>query len=183
MPSSNVGPVTWPTLGELITSGKRLVVWIAGIDPATTTNAPYLLDEFSFIFENNYDITDPSGFPCDADRPSNVKGDPANALSKGLLPLLNHFLYTNFLGTGIEIPAVEHVDSTNKDSGDAGNFGDHANRCTSAYSRSPVLTLVDFANVGPAIDTVDRLNGVSGATVGRIGLPTDVAGSMLQSLK
>lgn len=174
-PSQNKGPVTWPTLGDMISQNKRLVAWIASLDPASNTDAPFLLDEFSFIFENQYDVTDASQFSCDSNRPSS---DTAGALSSGMLPLTNHFLDDNVLDTGIDVPSVENADNTNADSGNTGNFGDAANNCTSVYKRAPVLTLLDFANVGPAIDTADRLNGVSGSTTGRTPLPTDVAGSM-----
>ena len=159
----------------MISQNKRLVSWIANLDPASNTDAVFLLDEFSFIFENQYDVTDASKFSCDSNRPGT---DTAGALSSGMLPLMNHFLDDDLFDSGIKVPSVENADNTNADSGDTGNFGDAANRCVSAYGRAPPFTLVDFANVGPAIDTVDRLNGVSGATSGRRALPTDVAGSM-----
>ncbi|KAL9052465.1 MAG: hypothetical protein Q9162_005377 [Coniocarpon cinnabarinum] len=182
VPSSNVGPVTWPTLGNMVSTNKRFVAWIASLDPVKNTAAPFLLDEFSFIFENQYDVTDASKFSCEANRPSSVNGDTASALKKGLLPLTNHFLDDNLFGTGIEVPSVEHVENTNRDTGDTGNFGDAVNDCVKTYDRAPVFTLVDFANVGPAIATVDRLNQVSGQIAGRVQLPADVAGSMADSL-
>lgn len=175
VPSANKGPVTWPTLGDMISQNKRFVAWVASLDPASNEDAPFLLDEFSFIFENQYDVTDAGSFSCDSNRPTT---DTGNALRTGMLPLMNHFLDDKLFGSDIEIPSVENADNTNKDSGDTGNFGDAANSCIAAYDRAPPFTLVDFANVGPAIDTVDRLNQVSGQTTGRTPLPTDVAGSM-----
>lgn len=174
-PPSNVGPVSWPTLGDMISSGTRLVAWVASLDPSSNTVAPYLLDEFSFIFENQYDVTDASAFSCDSNRPGT---DTGAALSAGMLPLMNHFLDDNVFGSGIEVPSVENADNTNAPSGDTGNFGDAANACVSEYNRAPWGTLLDFANVGPAMDVVDSLNGVSGSTTGRTALPTDVADSM-----
>ena len=181
VPTGNVGPVTWPTLGDMISANTRLVSWVASLDPASNTEAPFLLDEFSFIFENQYDVTSAADFSCDANRPSSVDNNTPAALQQGLLPLMNHFLDDNVLGSGIEIPSVENADNTNADSGDTGNFGQATDNCTGTYGRASPFTLVDFANVGPAIDTVDRLNGVSGQTTGRTPLPTDVAGSMAGS--
>ena len=172
-PSANKGPVTWPTLGDMISQNKRLVAWVASLPD--NTDAPFLLDEFSFIFENQYDVTSAGAFSCDSNRPGT---DTAGALRSGMLPLMNHFLDDNVFGSGIEVPSVENADNTNGDSGGTGNFGDAANSCVAAYDRAPPFTLVDFANVGPAIDTVDRLNQVSGQTTGRTPLPTNVAGSM-----
>lgn len=79
---------------------------------------------------------------------------------------------------GISIPAVEDADDTNAPSGKPGNLGDAANNCTKAYNgRQPTFVLTDFVNVGPALATIDRLNNVTGATSGRVALPSSVAAS------
>ena len=158
-PPSQSPPAQWPTLQELINQNTRLVTFIASLSGSNAA-APYLMDEFSFIFENNYDIKSSSAFSCDPDRPPTVKGNMQTALSSNRLPFMNHFLYqTSFLG--IETPNVSYVGTTNAPSGGEGNLGDAANKCKAAYHRQPTFILVDFFDQGPAISTVDMLNGVT----------------------
>ena len=59
----------------------------------------------------------------------------------------------------------------NAPSGGTGNLGDAATECTNTYGQAPTYVLVDFFNVGPAIDTIDTLNGVTNA-VGRTNVST-----------
>ena len=159
---------TWPTLRELITSNKRLVVFIASLDPTSNQVAPYLLDEFTFVFENSYDNVQPSDFSCQPDRPSQLQGNLPAALSSNQLPLMNHFRYDN--ESGLETPSVENVQTTNSASG-PGNLFTSAANCSSQYGRSPTFILVDFFNVGDALATVDGLNQVVSQTSGRLLLP------------
>lgn len=174
VPSETTQPMsTWPTLSQMIASDKRLVTFVASLDPTTNTVAPYLLDEFTFVFENNYDNDSPTSFSCDANRPASLNGMTAAALSSGRLPLMNHFLY-DVVGNGIEIPAVEDVGNTNAASEGVGSLGAAAANCTAVYGKAPTFILVDFFNVGPAIDTVDRLNGVQGQTQGRSVVATAI---------
>lgn len=178
-PSTTTAPATtWPTLNQLIETNKRLIVFIQPLTPATNTEARYLLDQFTFTFENNYDNKSPSDFSCDANRPDDLKGKTATALSSGRLPLMNHFLYDD-LGVGdIEIPAVEDADVTNAPSGSAGNLGDAAAKCKTAYGKAPSYIVVDFVNVGPAVDTVDKMNELGpDDIVGRRPLPNQVYSS------
>ncbi|KAK4984131.1 hypothetical protein LTR66_008595 [Elasticomyces elasticus] len=165
-PSLTTAPVNWPTLSTLINNGTRLLNFVANLDPASNTAAPYLMNEFSFIFENAYDNTSPSNFSCTPDRPSSVSGNAPAALKANLMPLMNHFLYNSGI-FGIETPDWAHANVTNAPNGGTGNLGTAAAACTGAYGRAPTFVLVDFFNVGPAIDTVDALNGVSGSTSGR----------------
>jgi len=130
------------------------------------------MDEFTFVFENPYDVTDASGFSCQPQRPTSVANNPAAAVSAGLMPLMNHFLYDEQL-LGIEVPDVQNITLTNAYSGSVGALGTAANQCTSLWGRTPTFLLVDFFNVGPAIYTADRLNGITGAT-GRTNVSTAV---------
>lgn len=166
----------WPTLSTLIEKNTRLVSFVANIAPAADT--PYLLDEFTHIFENNYDNSSPGEFSCAPDRPDQVQGDTAAALQSGRMPFMNHFLYDE-LTSSIEIPSVENVDNTNAPSGKTGNLGDAAAACTKAYNgMAPTFILTDFVNVGPAIATVDKLNNLTASEIsGRKSLPSSVAGA------
>lgn len=166
----------WPTLASMVSSGKRLVTFLASIDATSTTpaGAPYLLDEFTFVFENPYDNTSPADFSCDPDRPSQLAHNTPAALASHRLPLMNHFLYDT--AASIEFPAIEKVNVTNADAG-PGSLGAAANNCTAVYNNPPNFFLVDYVNVGPAVDTADRLNGVQGNTQGRVPLPNTTLGS------
>jgi len=178
-PETTRATTSWPTLSQLIANNTRLITFIASLDPTSNTIAPYLLDEFTFIFENNYDVVNPADFSCDVNRPPSLIGNTAGALSSGYMPLMNHFLYDNL--SGIEFPSIEHVMNTNAPSGSVGNLGDAATNCTSIYGKAPTFIIVDFFNVGPALDTVDRLNGVQGHTEGRKALPTTIQQSVSAS--
>ncbi|KAL4950755.1 PLC-like phosphodiesterase [Aspergillus filifer] len=162
-PTSQSAIASWPTLQSLIDDGTRLMTFVASLDD--NTDAPYLMDEFTYIFENPYDVTSPSNFSCTADRPSSVSGDAASAISANMLPFMNHFLYQTIL-LDYQAPNESYVGTTNAPSGGTGNLGDAASECQTNWGRQPAFILVDFFDKGPAIDTVDSLNGVSNA-VGR----------------
>lgn len=155
----------------MIDDGKRLVVFVASL--VSSTSYPYLMDEFTFVWENPYDVTSPSNFSCEPDRPPSLSGQLSTALSSSRLPLMNHFLYSTDLSIiDVEYPNASYVATTNAPSGGVGNLGSTAAKCKQEWSgRQPTFILVDFFNRGPAIDTVDSLNGVTNA-VGRISLST-----------
>ncbi|KAL2858036.1 PLC-like phosphodiesterase [Aspergillus pseudoustus] len=164
-PTSTSAPSSWPTLQELIDAGTRLMVFVASLSSDNSSAAPYLMNEFTYIFENPYDVTSPSNYSCEADRPSSVRGDSASAISANMLPLQNHFLYQTVL-LDYQAPNESYVGTTNAPSGGTGNLGDAASTCQTAWGRQPAFILVDFFDQGPAIETVDNLNGVTNA-VGR----------------
>jgi hypothetical protein len=168
-PSTTTASTQWPTLNELISNGTRMISFVASLDPASNTVAPYLLDEFTFIFETPYQITAPTNFSCTPDRPTVVQGDIQGATGSGRLSFMNHFLYS-VEAFGIEEPDSVNVTITNGPSGTGiGNLGDAAANCSSAWGKPPTFILVDFFDQGPAIETVDKLNGVT--AVGRKTLP------------
>lgn len=147
---------SWPTLQKLIDDNKRLVTFVASLEGSNSA-APYLMSEWDYIFENPYDVTSPANFSCTPDRPSSVKGDLSAATK--YMPLMNHFLYSTTV-LDIEYPNSSYVSTTNAPSGGEGNLGDAADQCKQAWGRQPTFILVDFADKGPAIDTVDKLNNV-----------------------
>lgn len=177
-PEDTTQPLSsWPTLEQLITQNKRLITFIASLDPSSNTVAPYLLDEFTFAFENDYDVTTLDGFPCAANRPASLNGNTAAALSSGRLPLMNHFKYDNL--SGIEISDLANASAVNGADADiVGSLANSAANCTSLYGRPPTFALVDFVNIGDAIAVVDRINNVVGSTSGRLVLPDTANGSM-----
>lgn len=166
VPTSTTSAIsTWPTLQDLISQSKRLIVFVASLDSSTNKVAPYLLDEFVFIFENPFDVTSPSNFSCLPDRPTALKGNVNSAVESRRLPLMNHFLYST-QAFGIEIPDYGNITNTNAQTGSVGNLGGASTECKTLYGRAPAFILVDFFEQGSAISTVDSLNGIT--AVGRI---------------
>lgn len=177
VPTTTTVPYAWPTLNELITSGKRLVTFVADMYPSTA--APYLLNEFNYIFENPFSVLSLSNFSCAPERPAIVQGQTSAAVQSGRLPLMNHFLAIG-RDFGIQVPNVGNISITNAVSGSMGNLGDAAAACTTSYGKAPTFILVDFFDQGPAIDTVDRLNGITPvgrASAPRLGVPSSSTGS------
>ncbi|KKY20307.1 putative phosphoric diester hydrolase-like protein [Phaeomoniella chlamydospora] len=175
--SSPIAPSDWPTLSDLISAGTRLVTFIASLDETSDTY-PYLLDEFAYIFENNYDVTSLSNFTCEPQRPTDLAGDTSSALSSGRLPFTNHFLGQDD-GLGIQSPNLDEIDTTNSPSTTTtGALGTSAQDCKSEYNgQQPTFLLVDFFDVGPSIDTVDSLNNVSSSVTGRTQLSSSDSSS------
>lgn len=153
----------WPTLGEMIGSGERLVSFVASLED--NTGAAYLLNEFDYVFENSFENSQFSDFSCAPDRPASVSGSASEAVSSGRMALMNHFLYQD-QAFGIQSPDVGNLTTTNAPGNATGNLGLHLGRCTREYGVQPTFVLVDFFNVGPAIEAVDSANGVA-SPVGR----------------
>ena len=164
-PSATTALATWPTLQEMISNNTRLVTFVASLDPSTNTVAPYLLDEFTFVFENPYNVTSLSNFSCVADRPSAVSGQTATAISSGRLPLVNHFLDTSE-GLGIDVPDTANITTTNGKAG-IGSLGAAASDCSAAYGKAPAFLLVDFFDEGSTISVVNSLNGITTTAIGQ----------------
>ena len=182
-PSTTTAITTWPTLQEMINKNTRLVTFIASLSPSTNTAAAYLLDEFTFVFENPYNVTSLSDFSCTADRPASVQGQTAQAVSSGRLPLVNHFLDSNE-GLGIQIPDTGNITTTNGLTG-TGSLGQTSTTCTSAYGRKPAFFLVDYFDQGSALEVVDGLNGITatgrGSTPSTTAVQTTSSASAIQS--
>lgn len=160
---------TWPTLAQMIDAGSRLVTFVQPINP-DTANAPYLLNEFDYVWENAYDVRNASDFACEPDRPSNTTTIQQERDS-GKLFLMNHMLYWS-QAMGIEVPDIRNINDTNSwDS--TGGLGKHMTACGGQVARQPTFVLVDFFNVGPAIKAVDIFNGVD-TPVGRRNVTTEI---------
>lgn len=164
-PTSQGPPTSWPTLQSLIDDGTRLMTFVTPL--SDNAGATYLMDEFKYIFENPYDVTSSSNFSCNVDRPSTVDS-AASAIAANMLPLQNHFLYQTVV-LDYQAPNDSYVDTTNAPSGGEGNLGDATSDCKTAWGRQPAFILVDYFEKGPAIETVDKLNGVTDA-VGRTNI-------------
>lgn len=169
--SGSSAPQSWPTLQQLISANTRLVTFVTPL-PSKDATAPYLLDEFTYIFENPFEVTSISSFVCTPDRPDAVKGSITNALSSNRMPLLNHFLDQQ-QAFNIETPDINSINVTNSpDTNTPGSFGQALGTCTDQYNgRPPTFMLVDFFDQAAPIAAVDALNRVSGSVVGRKPVP------------
>lgn len=163
-PASSSAVKTWPTLQSLISNGTRLVTFVASLgDPST--KYPYLLNEFTHIFENDYENESPTEYACTPNRPKGLTTSDTG----GRIFLMNHFLYSTQV-FGIQQPNNTYVNVTNAETG-VGSLGSRLDNCTEVYGKAPGFVLVDFFNVGPAMKSVDKANGVESA-VGRTEVTT-----------
>ncbi|KAF5010009.1 hypothetical protein FDECE_3788 [Fusarium decemcellulare] len=132
----------WPTLEDLIIRGKRVIMFIDYV--ANQKKYPWLLDEFSQVWETPFDPLDRT-FPCTVQRPPNLSDKSA----KNRLYLMNHNLNADFnvFGAEILVPAVALLNETNNVTG-YGSLGLAANNCRSDWGRAPNILNVDYYNYG-----------------------------------
>ncbi|KAI1502896.1 PLC-like phosphodiesterase [Biscogniauxia marginata] len=138
----------WPTLSEMILSGKRVVMFMDYM--ANQTEYPWLLDEFSQVWETPFDPVD-QGFPCTVQRPPDLPGDQA----RDRMYLLNHNLNIelSILGADMLVPARTELNVTNNATG-FGSVGLGAEQCRDEWGRAPNFLNVDYYNFGSYPGTV-----------------------------
>ncbi|KAF9886820.1 hypothetical protein FE257_011067 [Aspergillus nanangensis] len=137
---------SWPTIGQLINKGTRLVVFLDY--GANMNTVPYILDEFAYFFETPYDETNASFPKCSIDRPPGASSD-------GRMYIVNHFLDLDILG--IKVPDREHASRTNAASGN-GSIGAQSDLCRSQHGRLPNVILADFIDKGEVMKAQDMIN-------------------------
>ena len=149
--STPVPLLSWPTLGDMIDSGKRLVTFL---DNGASASVPYLLDgkpfvfrpcppltprdtEFTNVWETAFNVIDPA-FDCNINR---TKGDASTQMY-----IINHFL--DKLLFGQPVPDVDKANVTNSASG-FGSLGAQVDTCVAQHTRPPTFMLVDvsFVNI------------------------------------
>ncbi|KAB5588319.1 hypothetical protein CTheo_8235 [Ceratobasidium theobromae] len=159
----------WPTLGTLIDSGKRLLTFMD--NSADFTVAPYLIDEFSNIWETPYDVTD-TAFPCTLNR--------TDGTADGKMGLSNHFLYTYASVVGVQtlVPDKASLNQTNAASG-VGSLGLEAQTCVAAHGKHQTFFLVDYYNygLGSVFQVAATANGLTYDTSKTIAPPITSAAS------
>lgn len=111
---------------------------------ANQTAVPYVIDEFSNMWETPFDPTNRS-FPCTIQRPPALL--PKDALSR--LYMTNHNLNydINLLGNSLLVPQIPLLNVTNNVTGD-GSLGVGAQTCVDDWNYPPKFLNVDFYNVG-----------------------------------
>lgn len=149
----------WPTLSEIILSGKRAVIFMDY--EANQGDVPYILDEFAHIWETPFSPTD-RNFPCDVQRPPNL--NEADARKRMYMANHNLNLEISIAGATILVPNFVLLNETNAVSG-FGSLGAMAGNCTGIiffsfvcvyvlisltekWNRPPNFLLVDYYNVG-----------------------------------
>ncbi|KAI1176550.1 PLC-like phosphodiesterase [Nemania sp. FL0916] len=158
-PYAPMNLTSWPTLSEMILSGQRIVMFMDYM--ANQTEYPWLLDEFSQMWETPFDPIDTT-FPCDVQRPPNLaKADADNRLS-----LVNHNLniHLSVLGADVLVPARGDLNVTNNVTG-AGSLGLGADNCVTQWRRAPNFLNVDYYNLGgfpgSVFEVAARMNNVT----------------------
>ncbi|KAI0009833.1 PLC-like phosphodiesterase [Xylariaceae sp. FL0662B] len=132
----------WPTLTEMILKGQRVVMFMDYM--ANQTAYPWLLDEFSQLWETPFDPVD-QAFPCDVQRPPDLPADQA----RDRLYMINHNLNVELaiLGADMLVPARTELNVTNNVTG-PGSLGLSANNCAARWGRPPNFLNVDYYNTG-----------------------------------
>nr|POF12659.1 putative secreted protein [Quercus suber] len=158
----------WPTLGEMILMGKRVVMFMDY--NVNQTAVPYVLDQYSHIWETPFSPTNQS-FPCTRGRPPGLDDTAAR---EEFMYLANHNLNLainlgTILGSGdgtILIPDTTQLNVTNGEYNQFGQLGAMSQNCTANWGRPPNYLVVDYYNVGnpsegSVFDVAAQANGVT----------------------
>ncbi|KAK7448061.1 hypothetical protein VKT23_013817 [Stygiomarasmius scandens] len=149
-PSVPVKQSEWPTLGEMIDSGKRVVVFLdAGAD---TSQVNFILPEFEMIWETPFSVTDDT-FPCSVDRVSGPLAVEDHTY------MINHSLNKNILPIGDGVIVSDPLDASTTNAVDS--IMANVAGCTPlGANRNPQFVLLDFVDVGEGLKAVNLLNGL-----------------------
>ncbi|KAF8425694.1 PLC-like phosphodiesterase [Tirmania nivea] len=154
-PDNTLQYYQWPTLGDLILQGKRVIIYMDY--KADESRVPYILSEFRYMWETKFSPTD-ANFPCTIDRPSGMTEDG------GMLYMANHNLNAELsvFSQTILIPDKVNLNRTNAVSGH-GSLGLAAETCIASWHRPPTFLLVDFYDVGngSVFEVAAKMNDVT----------------------
>ncbi len=137
--------MAWPTLQQMIDSGKRLVVFSEKNDGLASQ--PWYHYVWDYVVETPYSFNDIQDFNCTVNR-----GDIANELF-----LLNHWITDANLGIGDTASAKvvnAHPFLINR-----------ANQCMAAFNKLPNFIGVDFYELGDPFLAADMLNGLTTSNI------------------
>ncbi|KAF7509935.1 hypothetical protein GJ744_007249 [Endocarpon pusillum] len=128
---------SWPTLGDMIARGKRVVVFMdSGAESQKAS--PYILPEFPYFFETPFGVTDPAFPSCSIDRPPNTPS------ADGRMYIINHFLDVE-VAPGVKIPDRLRAGRTNS----GADVAAQVERCKGVHrGRRASFVLLDFVDVG-----------------------------------
>jgi hypothetical protein len=123
----------WPTLGEMIDAGRRVVV----LSDRDGGARPWHHGLWTFAWETDWAAQAPEDLTCEPNR-----GTPGNDLF-----ILNHFL-TDPTARRDLAELVNHDPF----------LGDRARACQTAFGHVPNFVTVDFHEIGDLLPVVDALN-------------------------
>lgn len=149
--SGGIAKNAWPTLQDMISSGKRVVGYLAS--GADLSSVDYLLPEFSSMWENAYDQTTSGPFNCTIDR-SGQGEDTSSQM------YLANFFKANSLGSLGTVPDTSAIYTTNAEQ----NILQSSYVCASEHANvAPTFILVDYYDrpQGDVFAAAAQLNGVS----------------------
>ena len=129
----------WPTLGEMIRAGKRLVVMLEEGDGGTA--APWMVNGFEHTQDTPYTFPTVESFSCAANR------GPADAP----LFLLNHWL----AGFDALVTSAQQVNVVDV-------LLPRAQQCEQERGQIPNFVAINYVAIGDGSRVVDELNGVVG---------------------
>ncbi|KAG0322469.1 hypothetical protein BGZ99_003337 [Dissophora globulifera] len=144
--TQTTGSTTWPTLADMISSGKRLVNYV---DSGADASVPWLMAEYDFVFETPFEIALGAAYLCTVDRPKDQRKQ---------MYVMNHFISRTIAVSGVnaDLPQPGAADQTN-----GPDLVSHANSCQSTFNQIPTFVAVDFYEKGSLLQTVAQLNGVT----------------------
>lgn len=125
----------WPTLGEMITDGRRLVVF----SDKSKGKVPWHHPVWDHCWETHWSNQELSDFDCEPNR-----GDPDNPL----------FIMNHFLTNPAALPSLAKQANANP------GFQDLAFQCREESGNIPNFVTVDFYSIGDVFQVVDALNGL-----------------------
>ena len=125
----------WPTLGEMVTSGERLVVTAENEGPPPA----WYQHVWDLTFDTPFTFTDPSEFSCALNR-----GQAENPL----------FLINHWLNTDANLPDRAAAPLANS----ADVLTQRVEDCREATGRLPTFLAVDFYEEGDLFEVVQALN-------------------------
>ncbi|ODM21772.1 hypothetical protein SI65_02616 [Aspergillus cristatus] len=172
----------WPSLSSMILSGKRAVMFLDY--QADQTADPWLMDEFSQVWETPFSPTDRE-FPCTTQRPPNLA--PQDASNRLYIANHNLNLEFNFGSLNLLIPNTALLNETNAVSG-YGSLGRMADNCTTNWNRPPNFLLVDYYNIGnfngSVFEVAAEMNNVTynGQCCGTTSAASNMAGLNMMTM-
>ena len=127
----------WPTLGEMIDTGRRLVVFAENDD----TGPAWYHPAFDSIADTPFGFATPEEMSCAPNRgPDDVP-----------LFLMNHWV--SRVAPDRKTAAIVNAHDV---------IVERARRCASERGRLPTFVAVDFYGIGDVFEAVDELNGLAG---------------------
>lgn len=172
----------WPSMSNIILSGKRAVMFLDY--QANQTADPWLMDEFSQVWETPFSPTDRE-FPCTAQRPPDLA--PQDADNRLYIANHNLNLEFNFGSLNLLIPNTALLNETNAVSG-YGSLGRMADNCTTNWNRPPNFLLVDYYNYGnfngSVFEVAAKMNNVTynGQCCGTTSAASNLAGLNMMTM-